>query len=212
MSVSSMNTKPRRPNEEPYAGKLLVRFREGLGRQLPGLLNKTLLLVASFAAVLFGAQETATPSLCGIFLGQDKAKLVFHLRSAPQFKAAEILIDTNVIMIAPPGKEVMLCDSIGVASIKCMFNRKKDVQAITLIFPAQNVDAVSRVYTLAHARLGEPVSTTSKTMGFKFEAEWKNKTFGASFFSSDTDFETYLLIGNPAFIKEEEARGNRSGD
>ncbi|OGJ97119.1 MAG: hypothetical protein A2453_12395, partial [Candidatus Raymondbacteria bacterium RIFOXYC2_FULL_50_21] len=26
-------------NEEPYAGKLLVRFREGLGRQLPGLLN-----------------------------------------------------------------------------------------------------------------------------------------------------------------------------
>jgi len=29
-----------RPNEEPYAGKLLVRFREGPGRKLPGLLDK----------------------------------------------------------------------------------------------------------------------------------------------------------------------------
>ena len=32
-------SKPRRPNEEPYMGKLFVRFREGLGRQLPSLLD-----------------------------------------------------------------------------------------------------------------------------------------------------------------------------
>jgi hypothetical protein len=39
MSVSNMKSNPPRPNEEPYVGKLLVRFREGLGRQLPGLLE-----------------------------------------------------------------------------------------------------------------------------------------------------------------------------
>jgi len=37
-----MKAKPPRPNEEPYAGKLLVRFREGLGRRLPSLLDKTI--------------------------------------------------------------------------------------------------------------------------------------------------------------------------
>jgi hypothetical protein len=36
-----MKASDRRPNEEPYAGKLLVRFREGLGRQLPSLLDNT---------------------------------------------------------------------------------------------------------------------------------------------------------------------------
>jgi len=35
-----MNVEIRRPTEEPYAGKLLVRFREGPGRRLPGLLDK----------------------------------------------------------------------------------------------------------------------------------------------------------------------------
>jgi hypothetical protein len=35
-----MNAEPRRPNEEPYVKKLLVRFREGRGRQLPRLLDK----------------------------------------------------------------------------------------------------------------------------------------------------------------------------
>jgi len=40
MPVPNMKAKPPRPNEEPYAGKLLVRFREGLGRRLPSLLDK----------------------------------------------------------------------------------------------------------------------------------------------------------------------------
>jgi len=39
MPVPNMKAKPPRPNEEPYAGKLLVRFREGLGRRLPSLLD-----------------------------------------------------------------------------------------------------------------------------------------------------------------------------
>ena len=34
-----MKVKPLTPNEEPYVGKLLVRFREGPGGQLPGLLD-----------------------------------------------------------------------------------------------------------------------------------------------------------------------------
>ena len=34
-----MNVNLRRLNEEPYVGNLLVRFREGRGRQLPRLLD-----------------------------------------------------------------------------------------------------------------------------------------------------------------------------
>lgn len=52
MPVPNMKAKPPRPNEEPYAGKLLVRFREGLGRRLPSLLDKRsilILLCASFS-------------------------------------------------------------------------------------------------------------------------------------------------------------------
>ena len=35
-----MNAKLRRPNEEPYMGKPFVRFREGPGSNLPGLLEQ----------------------------------------------------------------------------------------------------------------------------------------------------------------------------
>jgi hypothetical protein len=35
-----MNAEPRRPNEEPYVEKLLVRFREGRGSKLPRLLDR----------------------------------------------------------------------------------------------------------------------------------------------------------------------------
>ena len=34
-----MSAKPQRLNEEPYMGKLFVRFREGPGSNLPGLLE-----------------------------------------------------------------------------------------------------------------------------------------------------------------------------
>ena len=42
MSVPNMKTNSQRPNEEPYVGKLLVRFREGVGKKLPALLDKIL--------------------------------------------------------------------------------------------------------------------------------------------------------------------------
>jgi hypothetical protein len=45
MSVLNMKSNPPRPNEEPYVGKLLVRFREGPGRQLPGLLDNSIVPV-----------------------------------------------------------------------------------------------------------------------------------------------------------------------
>ncbi|MBD3315383.1 MAG: hypothetical protein GF344_06320 [Chitinivibrionales bacterium] len=35
-----MSTVQQRPTEEPYLGKLVVRFREGPGRKLPGLLDE----------------------------------------------------------------------------------------------------------------------------------------------------------------------------
>jgi hypothetical protein len=37
-----MSAKPQRLNEEPYMGKLFVRFREGPGSNLPGLLEVNL--------------------------------------------------------------------------------------------------------------------------------------------------------------------------
>jgi hypothetical protein len=42
MPISNMNAEPRRPNEEPYVEKLLVRFREGRGSKLPRLLDKVI--------------------------------------------------------------------------------------------------------------------------------------------------------------------------
>lgn len=52
MSISKMKVNPSRPTEEPYAGKPPVRFREGLGRQLPGLLVQFYRVVRGLACDL----------------------------------------------------------------------------------------------------------------------------------------------------------------
>ena len=154
-------------------------------------------------------EKAAAPGIAGLCVGMSRTVLLDTLSKSPAFKAAEIAIDSNAVMVSARGREVLQSGKAAFSSVKCMFNKKKDVQALSFVFPAQTVDAVQAVYGLATEILGEPESVSGKKAGFGFEAEWRFSKYAATFFASDRDFEAYLLIAFKSFVREEELRGKR---
>jgi len=174
-------------------------------------MNRLFLLLLPF--VLLSAPEAAEkeqpPGIAGLCVGMSRTALLDTLSKSPAFKAAEIAIDSNAVMVSARGREVLRSGKAAFSSVKCMFNKKKEIQALSFVFPAQTVDAVQAVYGFATEVLGEPESASGKKAGFGFEAEWRFSRYAATFFASDRDFEAYLLIAFGSFVREEELRGKR---
>jgi len=168
-----------------------------------------LLLCSLLLAGPLSAASTA-PTFAGLSVGMSRVALLDTLRLSPRFQGADVTTDSNTVTIAAPANAPFLDQKVPFNSIKCLFNRKKDIQALTFIFPARLTDEVIAVYQSLLPLLGEPAERSSDKVGFQLEAEWHRGPYDASFFSSDVDFESYLLMAYRSFVKEEEARGNRS--
>lgn len=167
--------------------------------------NLTFLLVS----LLFAAENKAFPGIDGIRLGTPKQEALNQAQKSPFFKDCEISIDSNALLIhSKPGTRMQL-DSLPLSSIKVMFNKKRSVQALSLIFQAQTVDAVEQAYRFAEKWLGAPKERSSEKIGFALEAEWSSGKYGGTFFASDQAFEAYLLAAFSDFIQEEESRGEK---
>jgi hypothetical protein len=167
-------------------------------------------LILLFLAMSVPAEKPAkAPGIGGIRVGLKKDAALALLKTSPVFKDCETVLDSNALMIASKKDKWIKVENVKIASLKCMFNKKPDIQAVSVIFPAANNDELAAVYALAEKIMGRPRETTSDKVGFRFEAEWRTGKYSGTFFASDVDFEAYLLMAFTRFVKEEERRGAR---
>lgn len=169
--------------------------------------NSLPILAALLAFALSAAADLPAPSFAGLSIGMSRTALMDSLSKSPLFKEAEASIDSNALLVFAKGKSSLVAGRTSFLSIKCMFNKKKTLQAMSIVFPAKDVDEVTEIFRSAKELLGEPKTVSSKQAGFKLEAEWHFGKYGATFFASDTDFEAYLLLAFQSFVREEELRG-----
>ncbi|MFH0920595.1 MAG: hypothetical protein V1913_09555 [Fibrobacterota bacterium] len=176
-------------------------------------MKRTLIFLFACLFILnAGAKDkTPVPGVCGIAIGVTRGTLLETIRKSSLFTDAECTVDTNAVMINSQKKGMLLCDSLKVASIKCLFNKRPTLQGLSVIFPAANVTDLENIVTALNTMLGNPKSASSDKVGFRYEAEWKDSPYEASFFASDQAFEAYLLLGYSSFVKEEEDRSMKFG-
>jgi hypothetical protein len=168
------------------------------------------ILVLSFAPGLFAGKSIPPPGIGGINVGTKKQEAIDLSKNGPVFKDCESVLDSNALVIATKKGKVISYKDVNIESIKCMFNKKRSVQALSIVFPAHTVDDLENIYAFAQKILGPAKTTSAKKIGFMFEAEWKVGKYAATFFASDIDFEAFLLIAFAKFVKEEERRGTIS--
>lgn len=163
-------------------------------------------LLLGLPAAMAASDSTA---FCGLRLGLTRDQILTRVEQEPPLRGVEVVKDSNTLILISPSAGNAGCDGNRLVSVKCLFNKKKTVQALSFTFAAATTDAVDAAYRWARIRLGEPVEPAPKTAGFSSEAEWTARGTRAFFFASDVDFEAYLLLGTAAFVKEEDLRGSR---
>jgi len=170
-------------------------------------MTKTLLiLLCLLAGNAFPKGKAVSPGLCNVSVGASRASILEILKTSPVFSAAEITVDTNAILVNSGKESLLLCDSLRIASLKFLFNKKPVLQGMNVIFPAANGTELEKIVLAVNTLLGPPKNASSEKIGFHYEAEWVSPPYDASFFASDQAFEAYLLLGYSSFVKEEEAR------
>lgn len=167
------------------------------------------LFLSLFAFPAFAA-GTDTTSFCGLRLGLTRAEILSRVETEPPLRGAEVVKDSNTFILLSPSDTIPDCGPNRLVSVKCLFNKKPALQALSFTFAARTTDEVDAVYRWALLRLGKPKLLSTASVGFSSEAEWARKGERAFFFASDVDFEAYLLLGTAGFVKEEDLRGTRS--
>lgn len=171
---------------------------------------RILILVLLAGAFVWAKEKAQAPGIGGITLGMERDQALKSARAAELFKGCEIITDSNsnALNIHTAQDSVMRLNSLSLASLKFLYNKKRTIQALNAVFVTRNADEVEAVYKFVVSMLGKPKTLSSETIGFKAEAEWNSNGYSATFFASDAAFETYLLVGYAGFVREEEARGS----
>ncbi|MBL8027318.1 MAG: hypothetical protein JNL74_12940 [Fibrobacteres bacterium] len=155
---------------------------------------------------------TAAASICGqypafggIKLEMSKEQVSAVCDSLSKIYGAQILKDSNTVMVH--SSEKLLSKEFAIQSIKCMFNKKKSVQALNITCKVSNVFDVEAIVGALESLFGK-YDGKRIPLGFSTELEWNgDKSFKAYLFSSESARETYILLATPSFMKEEEIRG-----
>ncbi len=151
------------------------------------------------------ASSKPSMAIMGVTINIARDELVRLSDSIVSIFGGEIITDSNTVIIHA-GTKPFVADAMAIKSLKCLFNRKKKVQAVNITLQVENIDALIRTVDQIENIFGRATIKPEK-IGYSSELEWKNnKKFNAFLFSSVEQSETYFLFATPSFMKEENER------
>jgi hypothetical protein len=149
-------------------------------------------------------QAASLPMFSGFTLGITREEAQKRADSLAALYGSETVKDSNTILIHANMNSFP--DLFSVASIKCMFNKKKTIQALNITCKADNVFQIETIVNEIEKLIGAPDNKES-VIGFSTELEWNTgKNYKCYLFSSEKDRECYFLFATPSFMKEEMGR------
>ena len=153
-------------------------------------------------------QAASLPMFSGFTLGITREEVQNKADSLAVLYGSETVKDSNTIIIHADKNSFP--DLFSVVSIKCMFNKKKTIQALIITCKAENVFQVETIVNEIEKLIGA-ADNKGSVIGFSTELEWnKGKNYKCYLFSSEKDRECYFLFATHSFMKEEMGRsGNQ---
>jgi hypothetical protein len=167
-------------------------------------MKKSNILLIFCLMLSYNLLAASLPPFSGFTLGITRAEALKKADSLAALYGSLTVKDSNTILIHTDKSPFP--DLFAVVSIKCMFNKKKTIQALNITCKAENVFQIEKIVGELVKLVGNPDQKES-AIGFATELEWnKGSNYKCYLFSSEKSRECYFLFATPSFMKEEMGR------